>query len=150
MQVSSEATRKVDVVKNLEQKSTSKIVTLSSHEIITGSRKQFTNYCFPRTLPCSPGGTWPLGRNHVTITQIRAQTKKFFKSIQNSHISLSFLLIWKRSYTLVVPSKTIPDSRPKWAKCTPVFRPKRRKNPTRWGGTYPGPCSYRLYKTTNK
>ena len=36
----------------------------------------------------------------------------------------------------VVPSKTIPDSRPKWAKCVPVFRPKRRKNPTRWGGTY--------------
>ena len=36
----------------------------------------------------------------------------------------------------VVPSKTIPDSRPKWAKCIPVFRPKRRKNPTRWGGTY--------------
>ena len=33
-------------------------------------------------------------------------------------------------------SKTIPDSRPKWAKCIFVFRPKRRKNPTRWGGTY--------------
>ena len=41
-----------------------------------------------------------------------------------------------RSYTSVVPSKTIPDSRPKWAKCIFVFRPKRRKNPTRWGGTY--------------
>ena len=26
--------------------------------------------------------------------------------------------------------------RPKWAKCIPVFRPKQRKNPTRWGGTY--------------
>ena len=36
----------------------------------------------------------------------------------------------------VVLSKTIPDSRPKWAKCIPVFRPKRRKTPTRWGGTY--------------
>ena len=36
----------------------------------------------------------------------------------------------------VVPSKTIPDSRPKWAKCIPVFRPKRHKNPTQWGGTY--------------
>ena len=37
----------------------------------------------------------------------------------------------------VVPSKTTPDSRPKWAKCIrPVLRPKRRKNPTRWGGTY--------------
>ena len=30
----------------------------------------------------------------------------------------------------VVPSKTIPVSRPKWAKCIPVCRPKRRKNPT--------------------
>ena len=27
----------------------------------------------------------------------------------------------------VVPSKTQPDSRPKWAKCIPVFRPKRAK-----------------------
>ena len=42
----------------------------------------------------------------------------------------------------VVSSKTIPDSRPEWAKCIPVFRPKRRKNPTRWGGTY----LYGLYK----
>ena len=42
----------------------------------------------------------------------------------------------------VAPSNTIPDSRPKWAKCKPVFGPKRRKNPTRWGGTY----LYDLYK----
>ena len=42
----------------------------------------------------------------------------------------------------VVPSKTIPDSRPIWAKCIPVFRPKRRKTPTRWGGIY----LYGLYK----
>ena len=42
----------------------------------------------------------------------------------------------------VIHSKTIPDSRPKWAKFIPVFRPKRRKNPTRWGGTY----LYSLYK----
>ena len=41
-----------------------------------------------------------------------------------------------RSFTPIVPSKTIPDSRPKWAKCILVFRPTRRKNPTRWGGTY--------------
>ena len=40
------------------------------------------------------------------------------------------------SYILVVPSKTIPDSRLKWAECIPVFRPKRRKNTTRWAGTY--------------
>ena len=30
----------------------------------------------------------------------------------------------------------IPDSRPKWVKSTPVFRPKRRKNYTLLGGTY--------------
>ena len=47
-----------------------------------------------------------------------------------------------RSYTPVVPSKSTPDSRPKWARCIPVFRPKRCKNPTRWGGT----CLYSLYK----
>ena len=33
-----------------------------------------------------------------------------------------FLLIWNQS-------KTIPDSRPKWAKSIPVFKPKRRKKP---------------------
>ena len=50
-----------------------------------------------------------------------------------THLELKRMI---RSYTSVVPSKTIPDSRPKWAKCIFVFRPKRRKNPTRWGGTY--------------
>ena len=41
--------------------------------------------------------------------------------------------------------KNHTDSRPKWTKCIPVFRPNRRKNPTRWGGAclayirqYPG------------
>ena len=42
-----------------------------------------------------------------------------------------------RSYTPVIPSKTIPDSKPKWAKCISVFnRPKKRKSHTLWGGTY--------------
>ena len=41
-----------------------------------------------------------------------------------------------RSYTPIVLSKTIPDSRPEQAKWKPIFRPKRQKNPTRWGGTY--------------
>ena len=40
------------------------------------------------------------------------------------------------SYTTVTPSKTIPDSRPKWANSITVFRPKRRKNHTLWGATY--------------
>ena len=48
----------------------------------------------------------------------------------------------KRSYTPVVPLKTIPDSRPNWGKCIPVCRPKQRQNPTRCGGTY----LYSLYK----
>ena len=39
--------------------------------------------------------TWPLGRNYVMITYIRAQTKNFFKCISNWHISISFLFIWK-------------------------------------------------------
>ena len=47
-----------------------------------------------------------------------------------------------RSYAPVVLSKTTPDFRPKWAKCIPVFRPKRPKNPTRGGGTN----LYGLYK----
>ena len=45
-------------------------------------------------------------------------------------------------YTTVAASKTIPDSRPKWAKSLTVFRQKRRKSPTFWGGTY----LYGLYK----
>ena len=31
------------------------------------------------------------------------------------------------TYTPIVPSKTIPDFRPKWAKFIPVFRPKGTK-----------------------
>ena len=46
------------------------------------------------------------------------------------------------SYAPVVPSKTTPDSRPKSAKCIPVFTPKRPQNPTLWGSTY----LYGLYK----
>ena len=40
------------------------------------------------------------------------------------------------------PSRIIPDSRLKWAESVPFFRPKRRKTPTLWGGTY----LYGLYK----
>ena len=67
--------------------------------------------------------------------------KDFLKSISNSHISLFFYLIWNWNneyvYTFLrVPSRTVPDFRPKWAKSIPTFRPKRPKNPTLWGGTY--------------
>ena len=47
-----------------------------------------------------------------------------------NHLELKQL---KRSHVPVVPSKTIPDSRPKCAKSTPVFRPKRHINHTLWG-----------------
>ena len=90
--------------------------------------------------------TWALGRNYV-ISYIRAQTKK----ILQIHFEFAYFLFLSYSFEMetinfsyipVVPSKTIPDSRLKWAKCIPVFRAKQRKNPTRWGGT----CLFGLYK----
>ena len=80
--------------------------------------------------------TWRL-RNYFIITLIGTRTKK----ISRSHVSLSFYLIWNWNHEYVrtllrVSSRTIPDYRPKWAKPLPVFRPKRRRNPTLWGGTY--------------
>ena len=80
---------------------------------------------------------WPLGRNYVMITQIRAQTKKLFKSISNSHISLSFLLIWnwndKYVHTLRSSLENNTRFQTKCAKGIPVFRPKRSKNHAWWG-----------------
>ena len=78
---------------------------------------------------------------------LERKQKKFFKFISNSHIFLFLSYSFEMetinfSYIPVVPSKTIPDSRLKWAKCIPVFRAKQRKNPTRWGGT----CLFGLYK----
>ena len=72
---------------------------------------------------------------------LERKRKKFFKFISKSHIFLFLSYSFEMetinfSYIPVVPSKTIPDSRLKWAKCIPVFRAKQRKNPTRWGGTY--------------
>ena len=72
----------------------------------------------------------------LSLLRLERKQKKYFKSISNSHISLSFLLVWnwndKYVHTLPLFSrKPKPDS-----------RPKRCKNPTRWGGTY----LYRSYK----
>ena len=74
----------------------------------------------------------------------RFQTKKCrFSTVQTKNYSkfrIRIFLFLANSFGIktintyihsVVPSKTIPDSRPKWAKCIPVFRPKWRKNPTR-------------------
>ena len=61
----------------------------------------------------------------------RNRTFLFLSYLSGIETTTTFIM------TAVVPSKSIPDSRPKsGAKCIPVFRTKRRRNPTRWGGTY--------------
>ena len=79
---------------------------------------------------CHHMGFW------LSLLRLERKQKKLFKSISNSHIflflSYSFGIETINTFIpYVVLSKTIPDSRPKWAKCIPVFRPKRRKNTTR-------------------
>ena len=51
----------------------------------TDQKKSFSTPVFRPSLK---------GRNCVIITQIRAQTKNFFKCISNSPISISFLFMW--------------------------------------------------------
>ena len=69
--------------------------------------------------------TWPLGRNYVIITQIRAQTKNYsnpFRIRIFLFLAYSFGVETINTFILsVVPSKTTPDSRPKWAKRIPPF-----------------------------
>ena len=74
--------------------------------------------------------TWPLGRNYVMITYIRAQTKNFFKCISvNSHISISLLFI----YTFI-RSRSSFENHTRFhttgQSLYPFSGPKRRKNPT--------------------
>ena len=68
----------------------------------------------------------------LSLLRLERKQKIFKSAISNSHISFfvtDFELNDKpRSYTPVAPSRTIPDPRPKWSKCIPVFMPKRRKN----------------------
>ena len=72
---------------------------------------------------------------------VRAQTKNYsnpFRIRIFLFLAYSFGIETINTFIhSVVPSKTIPDSRPKWAKCIPVFRPKRRKNPTLWDRELP-------------
>ena len=70
-------------------------------------------------------------KQNQKILQIHLEFEHFFFVLTHRSFGIETILI--RSYTPVVPSKTIPDSRPKWAKSIPVFGPKRRKTPTRWG-----------------
>ena len=93
--------------------------------------------------------TWHLS-NYVIITQIRTATK----TISQIPFRIRIFLFFSYSFGIKTINtfihyrnqlqKTIPDSRPKWVKSTPVFRPKRPKHHTLWlrGGTY----SYALYK----
>ena len=62
--------------------------------------------------------TWPLGINYVIITDVRAQTKKLFKSISNLHICLSF---FEMVNTFIHYTH---------------FQTKKGQKPTLWGGTY--------------
>ena len=73
------------------------------------------------------------------LSLLRLERKR--KNSSNPFRILIFFFL-SYSFGIETPSKSIPDSRPKWPKCIPVFTPKRRKNPTRWGGTY----LYSLYK----
>ena len=73
----------------------------------------------------------------LSLLRLERKQKNLFKSIWNSHISLSFLLTWNRNDKYVHTHRSSLG-----ATCIPVFRPKRRKNLTRWGGTY----LYGLYK----
>ena len=125
-----------------------------------------TNFgCFYRyVVVCRPGGTpenywW--GCRPVLQILARFQTNNIIlhtrfqirplKSIPvfRPGLSYSFGIETRNTFIYSVdPSKTIPDSRTKWAKCIPVFRPKRPKNPSPmrrhiliwliWGSTRPG------------
>ena len=67
----------------------------------------------------------------IMSSLLKNGSKKYLlKYISNPHISFFFFLIHSRS------------SRPTWARSIPVFRSKRLKNYTLWGGT----CLYGLYK----
>ena len=95
-------------------------------------------------VPLGSSKSWPYFRPKNIIfakeiipllLRLEQQHKRFLK-IHFEFAYFSFFLthlelkLWIRSYTLVVLSKTIPDSGQKWAKSIHVFRPQRRKNPT--------------------
>ena len=78
--------------------------------------------------------TCPLGRNYVIITKIRAQKRK--KLVNPFRIRIFLFLAFSFGIETintfihsVVPSKTIPDSRPKRAKCMTRFQTKKAQKP---------------------
>ena len=84
--------------------------------------------------------TWPLSRNYFIITRLEGKQKissNPFRILIFLFLSYSFgIRNNKYLHTLRSSLENHTRSRPEWAKCQPVFRPKRPKNPTRWGGTY--------------
>ena len=81
--------------------------------------------------------TWPLGRNYM-LSLLRLERKQ---KIYSNPFRICIFLFLSYSFgietinTLIrscsLLKKTIHDSRPKWARGTLGFRPKRRKNQTR-------------------
>ena len=87
--------------------------------------------------------TWPLGRNYVIITQIRAQTKKFFKPISNSYISffLSYLFGIETIKTFIQSRSSLKNRtrlQTKMGKVYTRFQTKTAQKPYLMGrgGTY--------------
>ena len=98
-----------------------------------------------KSIPIFRPGLYP----EIMLSLIRLECKPKKNSSNPTGIRILFFLSYSFGIETIstfihslVPSKTIPDSKPKWAKCIPVFRPKQRKNPARWGSTY----LYSLYK----
>ena len=83
---------------------------------------------------------WPLGRNYVMITQIRAQTKKLFTPFRiRIFLFLSYSFGVETINTFihsVVPSKTIPDFRPNAQRVYPFSDQNGAKTIPDEGGTH--------------
>ena len=72
---------------------------------------------------------WPLGMNYVIIIRLECKQNNSSNPFLIRiflFLSFSFAIETRNTFihSRVVLSKTIPDFRPKWAKCIPVFRPK--------------------------
>ena len=85
-----------------------------------------------------PGFRQKLCYHYIDYSANQKNIQIHFEFAYFSFFPYSLELNDKYVHTSVVSSKNIPDSRPKWAKCIPVFRSKRRKNLPRWGGTHHG------------
>ena len=74
--------------------------------------------------------------------RLERQQKDFLKAISNSHINLSFFLFVNETTNTFIHSRSSLENHTRFhtklkrVKSIPVFRPKRRKNHTIWGGTY--------------